>query len=339
MRITSWISCIHIIPFCGVYYHPFIRKRRFFHRFKDDFIAAGWERRYRLAKCIPLSRLVTNHCLRATSMNVDTLFFLLSKLFWLLCSPESLLVILALSCLFFIFRKAYKKATLLSIFLSVSIFGITVLPVGDWALYPLEKRFPPVARLSPPIDGIIVLGGSEKIYGSFVWQQVELNDHSERYFAFIKLARQFPHAVHVYTGGTGDPLLQEYKGADVAQKLFEEQGLDISTILFESQSRNTFENAVQTRNMVKPGPAQRWVLITSASHMPRALGIFYKTGWKVMPYPVNHDTNPETLFRITWNFSGNLSKLDSAAYEWAGLLAYYLTGKTSHLFPGPLDLN
>lgn len=269
---------------------------------------------------------------------MNTLFFLLSKLFWLLCSPGSLLVILTLCCLLFIFIKAYKKATVLGIILSVSILVTTVLPVGDWLLYPLEKRFAPVTRLSPPIDGIIVLGGAEKIHGSSAWRQVELNHHAERFFAFIRLARQFPHAVHVYTGGTGDPLLQEYKGADVAKKLFEEQGLDMSTILFESQSRNTYENAVLARKMVSPGPAQRWVLITSASHMPRALGVFYKTGWKVIPYPVDHDTNPETLFRLTWNFSGNLSKLDAAAYEWAGLMAYYLTGKTSQLFPGPLDL-
>jgi uncharacterized SAM-binding protein YcdF (DUF218 family) len=269
---------------------------------------------------------------------MNTLFFLLSKLFWLLCSPGSLLVLLTLCCFLFVFIKAYKKATVLSIILSVSILLITALPVGDWLLYPLEKRFPPVTRISPPVDGIIVLGGAEKIRGSLVWRQVELNDHAERFFAFIRLARQFPHAVSVYTGGTGDPLLQEYKGADVAKKLFEEQGLDISTILFESRSRNTYENAVLTQKMIHPDPAQRWVLITSASHMPRALGAFYKTGWNVIAYPVDHDANPEILFRLSWNFSGNLSKLDVAVYEWAGLMAYYLTGKSTQFFPGPLDL-
>ncbi len=269
---------------------------------------------------------------------MNTRFFLVAKIFWLLCSPESLLVILTLSCFFLIFIKAYKKAKILSGFLFVSILMISIFPVGDWLLYPLEKRFPPAHKLSAPIDGIIILGGSEKIFNSFVWQQVELNQHSERFFAFIKLAREFPYARHVYTGGTGDPLLQEYKGSVVAKQLFEEQGLDTSTLLFESESRNTFENAVMTKRMINPDPSERWVLITSASHMPRALGIFYKSGWQVIPYPVDHDTNPETLFKITWNFSGNLSKLDSAVYEWMGLFVYYLTGKTSHLFPGPLDL-
>nr|NJM02438.1 YdcF family protein [Desulfobacula sp.] len=266
---------------------------------------------------------------------MNTLFFLLSKLFWLVCSPESLLVILIFSCFFLMFIKAHQKARWLGIFLSVLIFMITVFPVGDWILYPLESRFPPVSGLSSPIDGIIVLGGSEDIAGSFAWGQAELNQHSERFFAFIKLMKAFPRARHVYSGGTGDPLRQEYKGSEVAKKLLREQGFDISTILFESESRNTYENAVFTKEKVRPGPDEHWVLITSASHMPRALGIFHKIGWKVIPFPVNHDTNPGSLFRLTWNFSGNLKKLDGAAYEWVGLLAYYLTGKTSEFFPGP----
>jgi uncharacterized SAM-binding protein YcdF (DUF218 family) len=266
---------------------------------------------------------------------MDTLFFLLSKIFWLICSPESLLIILLFLCFFLVFIKAYKKATVLSIFLSVLIFMITIFPVGSWILYPLENRFSTVNELSEPIDGIIVLGGAEDILNSLAWKQVELNQHSERFFAFIRLIKEFPLAKHVYSGGTGDPLRQEYKGSEVAKQLFKEQGLDISTILFESESRNTFENAVMTRKMVNPGSSERWVLITSASHMPRSIGVFEKAGWKVIPYPVNHETNPETLFRTTWNFSGNLEELNAAVYEWMGLLAYSTTGKTSQLFPGP----
>ncbi len=269
---------------------------------------------------------------------MNTFFFLLSKIFWLICSPPSLLVILILCCFFLIFIKAYKKATLLSVFLSVFLFMITVLPLGDWILYPLEKRFPPTDKLPQPIDGIIVLGGAEDIFNTVVWRQVELNRHSERFFAFIRLAKKFPLAKQVYTGGTGDPERQAYKGSEVAKQLFEEQGLDMSTILFESESRNTFENAVMTKKMINPGPNEKWILITSASHMPRAIGIFYKTGWKVIPYPVDHDTNPENLFRATWNFSGNLETLNNAVYEWMGLFAYYITGKTSQLFPGPSTL-
>lgn len=183
---------------------------------------------------------------------MNTLFFLLSKLFWLVCSPESLLVILIFSCFFLVIIKAHEKARRLSILLFFLIFAITVLPLGDWLLYPLESRFPPVSRLSSPIDGIIVLGGSEDITGTLAWDQVELNQHSERFFAFINLIKAFPEARHVYSGGTGDPLRQEYKGSEVAKKLLREQGIDISTILFESGSRNTYENAVFTKELVRP---------------------------------------------------------------------------------------
>lgn len=270
-------------------------------------------------------------------MPVNTFFFWGSKIAWLFFSPDSFLVLIVISCLILLWAKAYQKARAMVFILSVTILIIAVFPLGDWLIYPLEKRFPTQTEFPSHIDGIIVLGGAENIFTSFVRQQVELNQASERFFAFIRLARKYPDAKHIYTGGTGDPLLQEYKGSDVAKKLFEEQGLDTSTLLFESLSRNTFENAVFTKKMINPGSGENWILITSASHMPRSLGIFHKTGWKVIPYSVDHYTNPEALFRITWNFSGNLTMLNTALKEWTGLLVYYLTGKTSQLFPGPVN--
>ncbi len=269
---------------------------------------------------------------------MNTFFFWASKIVWLFFSPNSFLVLMVFLSFLLLWRKSYRKATAMVFALSAIILTIALFPLGDWLMYPLEKRFPPRTELPAHIDGIIVLGGAENIFTSFVWQQVELNQASERFFAFIRLARKYPNAKHVYTGGTGEPLLQEYKGSEVAKKLFEEQGLEMSTVLFESQSRNTFENAVLTKKMIHPEPGENWVLITSASHMPRSFGIFQKTGWKVIPYAVDHYTNPETLYRTTWNLSGNLSMLDAALREWTGLLAYYLTGKTSQLFPGPVSL-
>lgn len=66
--------------------------------------------------------------------------------------------------------------------------------------------------------------------------------------------------------------------------------------------------------------------------------LFSKINWAVIPYPVDHETRPGNLFQIQWNFFRNLVKLNEALKEWAGLIAYYATGKTAHLFPGPLDL-
>jgi len=217
--------------------------------------------------------------------------------------------------------------------LIISILIITLFPVGEWVIYPLEKRFATKQELPELIDGIIVLGGAENIYKSILWHQVELNQAAERYFAFIELIKKFPHARPVFTGGTGSLLRQEYKGADVAKQLFKEQGLDISKIIFESQSKNTFENAVFTHRLIDPKPGEKWILITTAAHMPRSVGCFSKVGWKVIPYCVDHRTNPENRFRITLNFSGNLDQLKAGVKEWLGLTAYYFTGKTTRLFP------
>ncbi len=269
---------------------------------------------------------------------MDTLFFWISKLGWKLCSPDSILVLLSGVTLVLLWARAYKRATRLMTLLVVLILIIAVFPVGDVLLSPLEKRFPFPGHLPDNVDGIILLGGAERVHQSFLWQQVELNKSSERFFEFLRLVKRYPHARHVFTSGSGDIAFQTYKGAQVAQMLFKEQGLDTSKIIFESESRNTYENAVFTRRLIEPKPGENWVLITSAAHMPRSMGIFSKINWTVIPYPVDHETRPGNLFQIQWNFSGNLVKLNEALMEWTGLIAYYDTGKTSHLFPRPSEL-
>lgn len=270
---------------------------------------------------------------------MDTLFFWLSKLVWLFFSPDILLVVFLAVSLMLLYMGQYNTARQWLSGLILFMVILTVLPVGDWLYYPLEKRFPPCRQLPPAIDGVIVLGGADNVRQSFLWQQVELNRSAERFFAFIQLATKYPHARHVFTGGSGSLSFQAYKGADVAKQLFKEQGLDVSSIIFESQSRNTFENALFTRKLVNPKPREHWVLITSAAHMPRSVGVFSKVGWQVIPYPVDHATHGETLFRLSLDFSGNLGQLKRALQEWTGLAAYYLTGRTTHFFPGPMAGN
>lgn len=266
---------------------------------------------------------------------MDVSFFWISKIFWMLFSPDILLVFLLILGLFLLWIKAYKKAVFLLTVLIVSIVAMTILPVGAWLLYPLEKKFLPKKNLPESIDGIIVLGGAENIFNSIYWDQVELNKAAERYFAFIHLIKKYPLARPVFTGGTGSMSHQEYKGAHVARRLFKEQGLDISNIIFESQSKNTFENAVFTYKLINPKPDEKWILITTASHMPRSVGVFSKVGWDVIPYSVDHNIYPDNLFKMTLNFSRNLNQFKAATKEWLGLTAYYITGKTSHLFPKP----
>jgi uncharacterized SAM-binding protein YcdF (DUF218 family) len=117
------------------------------------------------------------------------------------------------------------------------------------------------------------------------------------------------------------------------KKLFKEMGLDTARITFERNSRNTFENAVLSKELVNPKSGDQWILITTAWHMPRSLGVFCKAGWPVIPYPVDHWTMPGNLLRVDLDLSGHLREFTFGMKEWLGLLVYYLSGKTTAVFP------
>jgi uncharacterized SAM-binding protein YcdF (DUF218 family) len=104
----------------------------------------------------------------------------------------------------------------------------------------------------------------------------------------------------------------------------------------ERNSRNTYENAVFTKALAAPKPGERWLLVTSAYHMPRSVGLFRKAGFAVEPYPVDWRVGRGAdIFAFT-NIAGDgLGRTDTAMREWIGLVAYRLTGKTSELLPGP----
>lgn len=248
-----------------------------------------------------------------------------------------LLVVLLFISAILLWIKAFKSARFILSGTVLTILALAIFPVGHWFLCPLETRFPIPHKLPESIDGIIMLGGAEKIHNTILWRQVQLNAHAERYLAFMQLVRAYPGARAVFTGGTGSMMHQEMKGTHVAKQLLKEQGIDTDRIVFESESRNTYENALYSHRMVKPGPDEQWILVTSASHMPRSVGCFKKAGWEVIPYPVDHHTHPTRLWQLSISFSYNLERLRFALREWAGLVAYYLTGKTERFFPGPGD--
>ena len=264
---------------------------------------------------------------------MDTAFFWLSKGVWTLIAPDSLLVLLLLLVWILLARGAIVWAKrLLGIVVSVLVV-LSFLPVGEWLLYPLESRFATNPALPANVTGVIVLGGAEDALRSSVWQQAETNESAERFLASLSLARRFPQAKLLFTSGSGSVLDQAHKGASVAQLIYAENGLDPSRLVFESQSRNTTENAVLSKALVKPASGEVWILVTSAFHMPRSVGIFCRIGWPVIPFPVDHQSLPGHMIRADASLIGNLQKISTAVHEWLGLLAYYLTGKSSALFP------
>jgi len=258
--------------------------------------------------------------------------FLVSKIVGWLTDPASLLGMLAIaSSLAFLFGVRWLSRLLASL-LVVSMAVITVTPVGVMSLAALETRFPK-PELPAAVDGIIVLGGAIDPHRSARADRVILSASSARLRAFADLANRYPTAMLVYTGGSGSIWNQDLKEADAARPLLRDLlGADRQVIL-ERQSRNSWENAVFSHDLVGPGSGATWILVTSASHMPRAVGCFRKVGWPVIPYPADREGLPLTQWRP--DFLSSLNHLRVASHELIGLLAYAATGRVDSVWPGP----
>lgn len=208
------------------------------------------------------------------------------------------------------------------------------LPWADWLVAPLENRFPPPARLLERVDGIVVLGGAINPVLSAERGQPAVNASAERLFAMVELARRYPAAKLVYSGGTGSIAHQELKEAPVARDILERVGVDTARVIFESQSRNTWENATLSRPLAQPRDGETWLLVTSAGHMPRAVGAFRAAGWPVQPYPVDYLTAGRTQ-GFGGGIAGGLGLISFALHEWAGLAYYRWRGWCASWFPAP----
>lgn len=262
------------------------------------------------------------------------MFFHVSKLVWFVLQPSSLIAILLIAGLALSLWRRRQGLWLTALGAAAYLIaGFS--PLGHWLLIPLEERFAR-SELSEPLDGIIVLGGSIDTVVSRARGVTALNEAAERLSEAAALARQFPEIRLVFTGGSADLLYAGMTEADAAKAVFARLGVAPERVLLETQARNTAENAAFTRKLVVPRPGERWLLVTSAFHMPRAVGSFRAVGFDVIPWPVDYRTRGAAdVWRLFPRASEGLRRVDLAAKEWAGLLAYYLSGRTSALLPGP----
>jgi uncharacterized SAM-binding protein YcdF (DUF218 family) len=261
------------------------------------------------------------------------MFFLASKILWFFLAPTNALLVLAFLGALFVARSRGARTLVISATGVLLIAG--VLPVGVWLIRPLEERFPIV--VDPPVPaGIVVLGGAIDDAIGRTRGQVSFSSGAERLTEGAALARRFPNARLIYSGGSNAILSSaSTEGAD-ARKLWIALGLDSGRIELEDLSRNTYENAVFTYQKVQPKPGDVWLLVTSAYHMPRAMGLFRKAGFNVVAYPVNfHSTGTNADLELNHEISSALALFDLATHEWTGLLAYWASGKIDTPFPGP----
>jgi uncharacterized SAM-binding protein YcdF (DUF218 family) len=264
------------------------------------------------------------------------MFFEVSKILWWFLQPSKLwLLLVTLGVLLLYSRQKNLGRSILS-FAVVIVFLTVFLPVHTWVAGTLETRFPRLTELPTNVDGIVVLGGAVDQLITARFGQASLNDGAERMTETVALARRYPTARVVFTGGTAltNASANSPREADVARLLFENLGVEESRVVLESESRNTWENAVNTKALVNPQPNEVWLLVTSAQHMPRSIGIFRKVAWNVIPYPTDYRVIPGKR-QPNMGFPEKLQIIDSAAKEWIGLVSYYFMGRTSAVFPRP----
>lgn len=264
------------------------------------------------------------------------LYFLLSKTLGAAVVPINLLVELGIISVMLMATRfaglGRKLAATTLILFALAAFS----PLGNLLLYPLEARFPAWDPSRGTPDGIIVLGGSVDTDLSAAHHTPVVSHAADRFFASAELARRFPNARIVFTGGSANLVSPGAREADYSVPILENIGISRERLIVERDSRNTYENATFTKRLVAPKPGERWLLVTSAYHMPRSMGIFRKAGFDVEAYPVDWRMGGrDDLFSFTNAGSDGLGRTDTAVREWIGLVANRLVGRTSELLPGP----
>jgi uncharacterized SAM-binding protein YcdF (DUF218 family) len=264
------------------------------------------------------------------------LFFVFSKTVGLMLLPTNFLICLGLAGALLLATRFARLGRELVIAGAVLFAICGFSPLGYLLLYPLEQQFPPWQPAGGAPAGIVVLGGSIDVDVSAGRGVAVIASAADRILAAVALARRYPDARIVYSGGNPHLLSGDAREADYAASLFESLGISKERLIMERRSRNTEENAEFSMAIAAPKAGERWLLVTSAFHMPRAVGLFRKVGFAVEAYPVDWRVGGrEDLLRFTAISLEGLDRVNVGLREWTGLAAYWATGKIDRLLPGP----
>lgn len=264
------------------------------------------------------------------------MYFILAKTLGIVAIPSNLIMFIVI-CGFILWCTRYarlgRRLTVAGIVLLL-IAGVT--PIGTALLLPLENRFPRWDETRGAPDGIVVLGGVINPHISRLRHEVTFGSSVQRLLAAADLHRRYPKARVVFTGGNPSLLFPGKGESDLAVSFLEHWGVPESDIGVDSAARDTMENAVNAKKLAAPKPGERWLLVTSALHMPRAMGLFRAAGFPIEAYPVDYQTGGgHDILGVPSSLLGGVGRLDVAVHEWEGLLIDWLTGRSASLFPGP----
>ena len=130
----------------------------------------------------------------------------------------------------------------------------------------------------------------------------------------------------LFSGFSQDLKPQGWSESDMAKKFFLEQGVKLENLIFENKSRNTFENIIYSKDIIKTNKGT-WGLITSASHMPRSYFGFKRQGLILEPISVDYRTGTSPIFWINFDIKKGLENWNIILHEVVGISYYKITGK------------
>lgn len=262
------------------------------------------------------------------------MFFYLSKIFWALAQPLSVMALLCLLSFLLVAWRRWRLALVVQGSAVLLVLLISFTTLGAVMIQPLENRFARPAA-PPAVSAILVLGGATMSRVGGARGVTELNAAGDRMTEALALARRYPEAPIVFTGGVGTIIAEGETEAASARRFFIDQGLDPARLVLEDTARNTDENAQLTAGLIddEDGPT---LLVTSAFHMPRSVGLFRKAGVDIVPWPTDYrSTGTEGFGFDIANPVLNLEITGIALREWIGLLAYHWTGRIDEILPSP----
>lgn len=263
------------------------------------------------------------------------MFFTLSKLFFFFAQPSSLAVFLTAAGLlaFAVGLRRFGRAVAGTGVALLLVLALT--PIGPLALTELEDRFPlPPADAAAPA-GIILLGGFTDARMISARGVIGVGEGVAATFEVAEMAKRWPEVPIVLSGGSNALLYEvDHSEAELMKRLLVAHGVAPERMVLEGTSRTTYENAVASRDLVKPTPGANWWLVTTAFHMPRAMATFRGAGWSgVVARPAAYATTGRVGWRppMLWG----LMSADMAAKEWLGILGYRIAGRVADLVPRP----
>ena len=254
--------------------------------------------------------------------------FLASKILALITQP--LIWVFALLLLSLLVLRRWPRAGRRLVGTALAVLVLMAWkPLPEAILRQLESHYPemaPDAKLDGYV-GMVVLGGAlESGRTQMAHVQPMLNDAGERMTGTVAVLRANPGLRVLFTGGEGALMGVGQTEAERAKMFFDSLGVNGQQVQYESASRNTYENAVLTAKLPGVDATQRWLLVTSAWHMPRSMATFQKAGWNVTAYPVDFRTG-DTSNWLDFSMASGAVEWQLALHELVGLLAYRLAGR------------